>query len=495
MRKYLHGLIYRMNISGKLMAAFTITLLLAFGVTMVMNASINQKLSEVEQVYTSNNQLNDISAVLGGIQSSMQEYLDTKSSDSLLSYYDSEQKFRGLTESLSGEITDEASDIMEKNIKGLSDRYLDLTNDAIEAKRARNISKYNSDSAAASKTYKYLYSYIFSLNNLQFEVNSGNYESLAAGLRRLQTVTTIMNAAMAGINLLFLGFFLRQILRPLNELAKSADLVAAGNFEVPELAVHNMDEVGVVTKAFNKMVVSIRQYMEQIKESIQKENHAKERELLMEASLKEAQLKFYQAQIHPHFLFNMLNAGVQMAMMEEAENTSAFIQHMSEFFRYNLKSSDADVSLEEEIELIENYIYIMNVRFSNEIHYSSDIRCDTAEVRVPSMILQPVVENAIRHGIRGIEREGHIWLKAEEEEQYYQICIRDDGAGIEKERLKQIRSGRLKPSENKDDTNGIGLGNVMERLNLYFHKEGLLTIHSQGKGSGTEIRIHIPKSG
>lgn len=494
MKKYLRELSYRMNISTKLMMAFTMTLLLSLGATMFMNQSINQKLGEIEQVYTSNNQLNEISAALGGVQSSMQQYLDTKSSDALMNYYNYEQSFRGLTENLNEQITDEPSDIMEKNIRGLTENYLKLTTETIEARRATNISKYNISFDEAEKIYKYLYSYIFSLNNVQFEVNSENYESLADGLRTLERVTSMMNVLVAVINLLLLGFFIRQIIKPLSQLARTADSVGAGNFEVPELPVYNMDEVGVVTKAFNQMVVSIRIYMEQIKESITKENEAKERELLMEANLKEAQLRYYQAQIHPHFLFNTLNAGAQLAMLEDAERTSSFILHMSEFFRYSLKSPDSDVSLADEIELVENYIYIMNVRFSDEIHYRKEIKCDINSVRVPAMILQPIVENAIRYGIRDIDWEGCIRLEIEAGVTSYRISITDNGVGIEPKRLEDIMSGKLKSAENEDDSNGIGLGNVMERLNLYFHEDERMVIESRGKDQGTKVSIRIPKA-
>ncbi len=196
-----------------------------------------------------------------------------------------------------------------KNIKGLAKSYSTLTTEAIEAKRARDISKYKIKYDIATKIYNYLYTQIFSLNNVQFEVNSGNYKSLADGLRMLERITVLLNITVALINVLLLGLLIRQIIWPLRELSKMADRVADGDFTVPQLHIYSMDEVGIVTKAFNKMIINIRDYMEQIKDSLQNENRAKEKELLMEASLKEAQLKYYQAQIHPHSLFNTLNAG------------------------------------------------------------------------------------------------------------------------------------------------------------------------------------------
>ena len=93
-------------------------------------------------------------------------------------------------------------------------------------------------------------------------------------------------------------------------------------------------------------------------------------------------------------------------MMEDAEKTSIFVEKMADFFRYNVKKGEEDATLEEELEAVDNYIYILNVRFAGDIHFSKKVECDVENVRVPSMILQPVVENAVNHGIRNIDWEG-----------------------------------------------------------------------------------------
>ena len=99
----------------------------------------------------------------------------------------------------------------------------------------------------------------------------------------------------------------------------------------------------------------------------------KERELLMETHLKDAQLKYLRAQINPHFLFNSLNAGAQLALMEDAEKTSIFIEKMADFFRYNVRKTEETATLEEELEAVDSYVYILNVRFAGEIHYEKEV--------------------------------------------------------------------------------------------------------------------------
>ena len=105
------------------------------------------------------------------------------------------------------------------------------------------------------------------------------------------------------------------------------------------------DEVGVVTRSFNQMLESIRENIDQLKESMERQAQMKERELMMEAHLKEAQLKFLQAQINPHFLFNSLNAGAQLAMMGDADKTGIFLEKMADFFRYNVRKMEEDAML------------------------------------------------------------------------------------------------------------------------------------------------------
>ena len=132
----------------------------------------------------------------------------------------------------------------------------------------------------------------------------------------------------------------------------------------------------------------------------------------METHLKDAQLKYLQAQINPHFLFNSLNAGAQLAMMESADRTYDYIQNMAAFFRYNIKKDHDEVTLEEEIRLVDNYIYILNVRFSGEIHFEKKVDESLLGVHIPSMLLQPIVENSVLHGIAERAEAGSILVTA-----------------------------------------------------------------------------------
>ena len=215
-------------------------------------------------------------------------------------------------------------------------------------------------------------------------------------------------------------------------------------------------------------------------------------ELASEMLKTQAQMNSLQSQINPHFLFNSLNAGAQLAMMEDAEQTGIFVEKMADFFRYNVKKGQEDATLGEELEAVDNYIYILNVRFAGDIHFSKEVDESLENVRMPSMILQPVVENAVNHGIRDIEWEGKIHLTVTGDADYIRISVKDNGKGMTQEQIEGVLSGNREHRNEEGDSTGIGMNNVISRLELYYEESGLMEINSEGEGKGTEAVIHIP---
>ena len=285
------------------------------------------------------------------------------------------------------------------------------------------------------------------------------------------------------------------MIEPLANLAEIAHLVGQGNFDVKMTKTDSLDEVGVVTRAFNTMVESLGEYVVRTKESMEKEQQMMEKELLMKNHLKEAQLKYLQSQINPHFLFNSLNAGVQLAMMEDAEKTCIFVEKMADFFRYNVKKGLEDASLGEELTAVENYIYILNVRFAGDIHFTKKVDESIMECRVPSMILQPLVENAVNHGIRNIDWEGKILLEITGLEDNILIRVKDNGKGMSEERIREVLDGCMEDTGEQSDSTGVGMNNVISRLELYYDKKNLVEINSPGENMGTEIILTLPRTG
>ena len=213
---------------------------------------------------------------------------------------------------------------------------------------------------------------------------------------------------------------------------------------------------------------------------------------MMESHLKDARLKYLQAQINPHFLFNTLNAGAQLAMMEGADKTYEYVQTVADFFRYNVKGKTTEVSIREEVTLVDNYIRILNVRFSGDIGYEKQVDERLLEASMPNMVLQPIVENAVNHGIREMGDKGKITLKVYREDNNICISIGDNGKGISKENIEKILSGNWERKQEQYDNNGIGMDNVISRLRLFTERDDAVDIKSEGENMGCEIIIRLP---
>lgn len=481
-----------MTLQQKLLAVFIMTAVLLLIVNLSIYSIINSMTRQVESAFDSNVKLNELADTLNQVQKSMEDYLNTKSSDAMEEYYRNEQNYRKLIGKMNDKVTDNEILLMEKNIRSLSESYLELDEEIIQAKRGRNVEKYNRLYTDAVTLYEEIDTFIYSLNNEQFKENSETYQILMNSLRYMEVISGVVLILVILSNIGLIRRTTDMVTKPLHQLAEAADEVCRGNFEIEELPVQNMDEVGIVTGTFNQMLESIRDYIRQLRVTMERENELKERELMMQSHLKEAQLKYLQAQINPHFLFNTLNAGAQLAMMEDAERTGEFLENVAEFFRYNVRKNNQDATLGEEIHLVDNYVYILNVRFSGDIRFEKEVDKSLLNVRVPSMILQPLVENAVNYGIRNIDWEGHIELSVYRKEERICISIWDNGAGMEAGRIEQVLRGEAREEDRKSNSNGVGIRNVMERLNLYFHEVTSFEIFSEGRNMGTEVLITIP---
>lgn len=483
----------QLSLQAKMSSIFILANFVVFAVTLILILGINSMSSEIDTVYQGNLRLNELSDALTAVQDSMTDYLNSKTSDSLEEFYRNEQAYSQMVQEMSDEVTGAAFQRMERSIRHMSEEYLEFVGQTIEAKRGRNVEKYRVRYENATQMYEYINTYIYSLNNEQFRSNSENYSRLSGAFRSFEMMSVIALTIVIVLSVCMVVKLTGDIISPLKNLAVTADEVAGGNFDTDLLQVQSEDEIGVVTRAFNQMIVSIRQYLERLRQSMEIQSSLMEKELLMEAHLKDAQLKYLQAQINPHFLFNTLNAGAQLAMMEGADRTYDYVQNVAEFFRYNVKKSNDIVTIREELELVDHYIYILNVRFSGDIHYQKNISEELLECSMPSMILQPIVENCVNHGIREMNGEGRIWLKVfRDGEDTVGISIRDNGIGMDQDTIEKILSGDYHAEQQTSGSNGIAMGNVIARLRLFTQNESVMKIQSDGKDQGTEVILYLP---
>lgn len=482
--------VQKISIQTKLIAVFLLTSLVLLAVNLVLHQSMNRMTQRIDQVYAVNVSLNELQQVLDQVQDAMIEYLNTKSSDSMEDYYKYEQEYRRLSQELNQDISSQERKIMEKNIRALSEQYLSVTNYTVELKRGRNVEKYKVSYEEATNLYDVLGTFIYSLNNQQFMQNSDNYAVMLDALRYSQISNMVILGVVALMNLALIYLMTKEMIQPLRRLAEAAEKVGEGELTTDLVEVTTQDEIGVVTNAFNEMVLGIRRYIVQLKDSMEQESAMKEKALKTEAHLKDAQLKYLQAQISPHFLFNTLNAGAQLAMMEDADRTYTYIQNVADFFRYTMKDRD-DTTLADELTQVQHYIYILNVRFSGEIQFESHVDEECLNVMMPSMVLQPIVENSVNYGIRNIDWQGRINLTVTREDGYICVSIRDNGIGMSQDKIDRIMEGRLERQELSKNSNGVGLDNVIQRLRLFYDREDVLEITSVGPNMGTEVAVKL----
>lgn len=483
------------SIRTKLMALFVCTSVVALVINVMMYININQVLRQIDFVYEGNLRLNDMTQHLKAVQDNLYLYLREKSSSALENYFGSEQEFRSDMEHLETRLSDRQTDALQNNIYHISASYLNVTDEAVQAKRGRNVSLYNEKYQQAVELYHYLNAYITQLNKIQFQENSNNYKLLQGSLGYLEVVSTVVILVVIFCDIMMAMLLTRRITKPLETLAKISNQVSDGDMEAEVPVYRTRDEVEVLSKSLKKMMESIRDYIEKQRYSMEKENELRENELKSQTLLKEAELRYLQSQINPHFLFNTLNAGMQLATIEDAERTAVYIENMAEFFRYNLSKMNQDAELADEIRLVDHYIYILNVRFTGEIHFEKEMDDSLLGVRVPSMILQPLVENAVQYGIRDIDWQGKIRLIVKREAERVILVVEDNGKGMSEELIGQVLRGESQGKKADRKSNGIGVYNVLERLRLYFGIQDVMEIESAGENKGTRFVLKIPVKG
>jgi len=190
----------------------------------------------------------------------------------------------------------------------------------------------------------------------------------------------------------------------------------------------------------------------------------------------------------PHFLFNTLNTVSRTAMFENAAKTQELIIAISKIMRYNLDHKGKMVELNKEIEVLKAYLTIQETRFKEQMNFRIKTEGDLSNFKIPPMIIQPIVENSIIHGLADIESEGKVLIEIDKEEDYLIIKIIDNGIGIEKQKLVDILNEEHKIESDKRKS--LGLLNVIKRLKLHYGKN-LLNINSK-VNKGTEVIIRIP---
>lgn len=361
---------------------------------------------------------------------------------------------------------------------GYADRAFILFNDG---------SGYINELSECRMISKFINKKLNEIINNQLNQSSELYAQIEQRNRDMQLNIVFALLLLIILNAVVVLIFSNNIARPIKSLSRKAERIASGDLDVDEVIVRSNDEISILANSFNKMSNNIRTLIRQIVEKADVEKKLKEEEmknLQVSNALRETELKVLQSQINPHFLFNTLNTIARMSMLENAETTLKLIESTSELLRYNLgKIKQGTVTLRDEIENVKEYVFIQQIRFSDRITFEFDIDESVLDIPVPYLLLQPLVENAIIHGIEPMEEKGRLTLSVLREKNRVLIEVKDNGIGIDPDKLDGV-------FENGNSAR-IGLQNVKKRLEYYFNEDNLINIRSN-KGQGTVVTIRIP---
>ncbi|TCZ73189.1 sensor histidine kinase [Paenibacillus albiflavus] len=281
-------------------------------------------------------------------------------------------------------------------------------------------------------------------------------------------------------------FFSRMIAAPIKKMVRGMKQVERGQFDVL-LEVKSFDEVNFLVSAFNRMVSRINQLIERVR--------------FVSTSEKNAQLHALQSQVNPHFLYNTLDMIYWMLDEKENEKLGNIILSLSRMFRYSSDWEYAEITLREEMEQIRHYLAILQARADEGLHVEIDVPDACLQTELPKMTLQPIIENAIVHGLMLQEVQGRLWIHTEMDEHALTIHIRDNGVGIPCEKLGKLQDIVLKSTEEyianesfsqeQSEEIGIGILNVHRRIVIKFGPDYGLQIRSE-ENKGTVVSIRLP---
>lgn len=303
------------------------------------------------------------------------------------------------------------------------------------------------------------------------------YETLTRSFNRTATVIVAVTLILFVLFYRFSSYFLKSIIEPIHNTVEGMKMVEEGNLQV-HVEPNGQAELRLMIHSFNRMTRRLKQLMQENEEQQQKKH--------------EAEIRALQSQINPHFLVNSLNSIRFIAQMSKYESIARMAEALIKILSCSFRSNVGFYTVKEELEVLDSYIYLMKIRYSDgfEIEYNVEESC--LSCLVPRLILQPVVENSIVHGFSGLMDEmGKIRLAVREADGFLSIEIRDNGKGMSKEEIRRILAGEEKKDEQKDHVS-IGIINVKTRLVLNYGISCEFEMESEeGRFTRTSIRLPI----
>ncbi len=263
-------------------------------------------------------------------------------------------------------------------------------------------------------------------------------------------------------------YILRNVTRPIQKLVDSMSEVQHGWLHRVSMDLHN-DEIGQLKNSYNAMLIEI--------------NHLIEESVQQEKDLQKAEMSALQEQIKPHFLYNTLDMIRFMALEQKTDKVYEMLETLGNFYRKFLSKGSPDIPLGEEIDIVRNYLTLQKNRYEDIFEDEYDIEEGVENIRVPRLILQPLVENSIYHGVRLKGEKGVIRLRVYRREDLLYLCVYDDGVGMSPAQKRLLFEGK--------DTGSFGFQGTIERIRYYYRTEDVFEIRSL-EGQFCEVVLKLP---
>ena len=304
-------------------------------------------------------------------------------------------------------------------------------------------------------------------------VDCTNVRELLSKSRQAQSIYVLTAVILVIVALLFSRFMARSITLPIQKLRDSMKKVQEGDFSVSDVVVDSDNEIGSLTKSFDVMTHRIQELMEQnVYEQEQK---------------RKSELKALQSQINPHFLYNTLDSIIWMAEGKKNEEVVLMTASLARLLRQSISNEDEVVPIANEVEYARGYLTIQKMRYKDKLEFQIEVEPSILHIPLIKLVLQPIIENAIYHGLKYKESKGLLIIKGFMKDGNAVLQVIDDGVGMDEETLAHIYD-RHKVNYH---SNGVGVYNVQKRLKLYYGDDYGITYESK-KGEGTTATITIP---
>ena len=300
-----------------------------------------------------------------------------------------------------------------------------------------------------------------------------NMAELLKDSREANNIYVMTAIVLVAIAMILSSFIARSITLPIQKLRDSMKKVQEGDFKAADVVIPSQNEIGSLTSSFNAMTHRIEELMEEnVKEQEQK---------------RKIELKALQSQINPHFLYNTLDSIIWMAEGKKYEDVVLMTASLARLLRQSISNEDETVLIGQEIQYVKRYLTIQKMRYKDKLEFEINVDPFINSVHIVKLVLQPIVENAIYHGLKYKESKGLLTVTGYQKNQNAVIEITDDGVGMDEETLNHI----FEKHKVNYRSNGVGVYNVQKRLCMYYGKEYGLHYESE-PGHGTTVTVTIP---